>query len=164
LGSEFELKARPTTKRSFLIYVLTLLFLVAGGISLVETFGVFQTWNWWLVFIPLASIIVRVFFGVLCTLTWISAAVIIWLRLSWSIMYCSIVTILLSVWHWVDRLFLTQNPLPFSRHMLALALTCIFLLFVFSSLYLVAPSMQPYQPSQKDGGSTFIQPTGEKNE
>jgi hypothetical protein len=151
-------------KRPFLLYVLSILFLFAGVFSLVGTIGVFQAWNWWLSFTPLMPIILQVFQGVLVTLIWISAAVIVWLRLPWAILYSCVVTIIATVWMWVERIFLTQNPLPFNRHLLALAVTCVFLIFVFSALYLVAPSMKPYQLSQQDGGSTLIQPTGDKNE
>jgi hypothetical protein len=153
-----------TVKRPFLLYLLPILFLLAGAISLVGLLGIFQAWDWWLAFTSLTPIILNVFFGMLSTLIWISAAVILWMRLSWAVLYCSFVVILMTVWFWVDRLFLTRNLLPINRYMLTLAVTCLFLLFVFSSLYLVAPSMQPYPHSQKDGGSTSIQPTGEKNE
>jgi hypothetical protein len=158
------LKDKLTGKRPFLLYVLSILFLFAGAFSLVATIGVFQAWNWWLSFTSLTPIILHVFQGVLVTLIWISAAVIVWLRLPWAVLYSSIVTLLATVWMWVERIFLTQNPLPFNRHLLALAVTCVFLIFIFSALYLVAPSMKPYQPSRKEGDSTLIQPTGEKNE
>ena len=151
-------------KRPFLLYVLIILFLLAGAVSLAGTFGIFQAWNWWLYFTSLTSIISQVFLGVLITLAWVSTAVILWLRLPWAILYGGLVTMLISIWSWIERLVLAKNPLPFNRHILSLAITCIFLLFVFSSLYLVAPSMKLQQPSQKEGGSTSIQPTGEKND
>jgi hypothetical protein len=155
---------KQSTKRSILIYVLTILFLLAGAISLVGTLGIFQGWSWWLSFTSVMPIILQVFLGVLSTLLWVSAALILWLRLSWAVLYSCFVAILMTVWHWVDLIFLTQNPLPFSRHVLTLAITCLFLLFVFSALYLVAPSMKPYQPTPNNGGSTSTQSTGEKNE
>jgi hypothetical protein len=144
--------------------VLTILFLLAGAVSLVGTLGIFNAWNWWLPYATLNFVVLQVFVGVLVTLAWISAAVILWLQLHWAVIYSSFVVILTSVWAWVERLVLTKNPLPFSRQALALTITCVFLLFVFSSLYLVAPSMKPFKPSHNDGGSTSIQPTGEKNE
>ena len=133
-------------------------------VSLVGTLGVLQSWNWWLSFISVQSIVLQVFSVVLTTLAWISAAVILWLRVSWAVIFSSVVTILVGVWFWVERLFLTQNPLPFSRHMLLLAIHCVFLIFVFSSLYLVAPAMKPFCSSQINSGSTSVQTIGEKNE
>lgn len=156
--------SKPTVKRPFLLYLLTFLFLLAGAFSLAGTIGVFQAWNWWLAFTSLMAVITRVFFGVLATLAWISAGIILWRRLSWAVVYCSLVTLFSGIWFWVERLFLTKNPLPFNRHALALVITCVFLLFVFSSLYLVTPSMKPFQPSQTDGGSILDKPTGEKND
>jgi len=156
--------SKPTAKRPFLLYMLTFLFLLAGAFSLAGTIGIFQAWNWWLAFTSLMAVITRVFLGVLTMLAWISAGIILWRRLSWAIIYCSLVTLISAIWFWIERLFLTKNPLPFNRHALALVITCVFLLFVFSSLYLVAPSMKPYQPSQEDGSSTLDQPTGEKND
>ncbi|MBA4384204.1 MAG: hypothetical protein C0410_05675 [Anaerolinea sp.] len=164
MGSEFKLTAIITAKRPFLLYLLSVLFLLAGAFSLVGIIGVFQAWGWWLSFTTLGPILFQVFLGILITLIWFSAALIIWLRLPWAIMYCSIGAILATVWMWIERIFMTKNPQPFSRHLLAIAVTCVFLIFVFSALYLVAPSMKPYHPSQKDGGSNLIQPSGEKNE
>ncbi|MHB8087399.1 MAG: hypothetical protein ACYDH2_04040 [Anaerolineaceae bacterium] len=151
-------------KRPFLLYLLVFIFLLAGMVSLVGTLGVLRSWNWWLSFISVQSIVLQVFSGVLTTLAWLSAAVILWLRVSWAVIFNSVVTILIGVWFWVERLFLTQNPLPFSRHMLLLAIHCVFLIFVFSSLYLVAPAMIPFRSSQINSGSTSVQTTGEKNE
>lgn len=125
-------------------------------VSLVGTLGVLQSWNWWLSFISVQSIVLQVFSVVLTTLAWISAAVILWLRVSWAVIFSSVVTILIGVWFWVERLFLTQNPLPFSRHMLLLAIHCVFLIFVFSSLYLVAPAMKLFRSSQINSGSTSV--------
>lgn len=152
------------SRRPFLLYVLSILFLLAGAFSLVATIGVFQAWGWWLAFTSLMPIVLQVFVGALVTLSWLSAAIIIWLRLPWAVIFCSAVTILATVWVWVERILLTKNPLLFSRHLLALAVTFVFLIFVFSALYLVAPFMKPYQPSLKEGGSTLIRPTGEKND
>jgi hypothetical protein len=164
LGIEFKLRYKASTKRPFLLYLLPILFGLAGVIALIGTLGIFQGWYWWLYLAPLTSIGFQVFMGVLNTLLWFSAAVILWLRLYWAIMYGCFVTILLTVWHWIDLILLTRNPLPFSRHVLTLAITCLFLLFVFSALYLVAPSMQPFQLNGEIGGSTLAQPTGDKNE
>lgn len=152
------------SKRPFLVYALTILFLLAGVFSLLGITGLFKAWNWLLSFTPLKSLIFQVFLGILITLAWVSAAIILWLRLHWAILYSSCVTILTTVWFWVERIFLTKNPLPFNRHALLMVITCVFLLFVFSSLYLVVPSMRSFQTTQNDGGSTSIQPTGEKNE
>lgn len=148
-------------KRPVLIYVLTFIFLMAGVFSLVGTLGIFQSWNWWLSFVSVKSIILQVFLGVLTTLAWISAAVILWLRLSWAVIYSSAVTILAVVWFWVERIFLTQNPLPFSRHMLLLAIHCVLLIFNFSSLYLVVPAMKTYQNSKINGVNSSVQTKGE---
>jgi len=140
------------------------LFLLGGAISLTGTVGVFQAWNWWLIYTSLKPLILQVFIGVLLTLAWISSAVVLWQRLPWAIHYCSSVVMITSIWLWVDRIFLTMNPLPFSRHVLSLVITCILLLFFFSSLYLVAPFMKPNLPTLKVGGNTSIQPTGDKND
>lgn len=131
---------------------------------MIGTIGVFKAWNWLLAFTSLNSLVLQVFLGSLIGLAWISAAVILLLKLQWAILYSSSVVILTTAWVWVERLVLTKNPLPFNRHALALATTCVFLLFVFSALYLVAPSMKPFQPVQNDGGSTSIKTTGDKNE
>jgi len=155
------LKTKRFLKRPVLIYVLTFIFLMAGVFSLVGTLGIFQSWNWWLSFVSVKSIILQVFLGVLTTLAWISAAVILWLRLSWAVIYSSAVTILAVVWFWVERIFLTQNPLPFSRHMLLLTMHCVLLIFIFSSLYLIIPAMKTYQNSKINGVNSSVQTTGE---
>ena len=155
---------KQIVKRPFLLYLLVFIFLLAGMVSLVGTLGVLQSWNWWLSFISVQSIVLQVFSVVLTTLAWISAAVILWLRVSWAVIFSSVVTILIGVWFWVERLFLTQNPLPFSRHMLLLAIHCVFLIFVFSSLYLVVPAMESFRAPHINSGSTSVQTTGEKNE
>lgn len=141
-------------RRPVLLYVLAFIFLMAGVFSLVGTLGIFHSWNWWVSFISVKSIVFQVFLGVLTTLAWISAAVILWLRLPWAVNYSSAVTVLAVVWFWVERIFLTQNPLPFRRHMLVLAVMCVFLIFVFSALYLVAPVMKSYESQQKNDINT----------
>lgn len=155
---------KQTVKRPFLIYMLAFTFLMAGLYSLIGTLGIFQSWNWWLSFVSVKSIILQVFLGLLTTLAWISAAIILWLRLSWAVIYSSMVIILTTLWFWVERLLLTQNPMPFKRHALVLAIMCVFLIFIFSSLYLVAPIMKPHHSLRKDGGGASVQPTGEENE
>jgi len=153
-----------TSKRPFLVHILVFLFLLAGVISLVGTLGILQSWNWWLSFVSVKSVVWQVFFGVLTTLFWVSAAVILWLRLSWAVVYSSFVILLSAVWFWIERLVLTQNPLPFSRHMLLLAIHCVFLIFVFSSLCLLAPAMKTNQNLKFISANTSVQTTGEKNE
>jgi hypothetical protein len=158
-----KLIIKLTSKRPVLLHILVILFLMAGAFSLVGTLGVFQSWTWWLSFLSVKSMVLQVFLGFLITLAWVSAAIILWLRFSWAVVYCSFVIILSAVWFWVERLWLTQNPLPFSRHMLLLAIHCVFLIFVFSSLYLVAPAMKPFQNLKITSDSTTVQTTGEKN-
>ncbi|MDO9120524.1 MAG: hypothetical protein Q7U31_01975, partial [Anaerolineaceae bacterium] len=164
MGSESELTGKPMAKRPFLLYLLAFIFLMAGMFSLVGTLGIFQSWSWWLSFVSVNSIVLQVFVGVLITFAWVSAAVILWLRFSWAVIYSSFVITLVTVWFWVERLLLTQNPMPFSRHALVLVIMCIFLIFVFSSLYLVAPAMKTYQNLKFSGDNSSVQTSGDKNE
>jgi uncharacterized membrane protein YqjE len=67
----------------------------------------------------------------------------LWMRVAWAPVFGGAVISVSTLWFWVDRVILTQNPLPFSRHLLMLGLSILLLLFFLLSFYLLIPFMKP---------------------
>jgi hypothetical protein len=143
-------------KRSFFLYILVFLFSLAGFAALAGIVGVLQSWNWIAPFtsgsIP-AYILFRESFLFLANLT---AAIALWKRITWSIIFATITSILTTVWFWLDRLLLAENKLPAGRNVVLLIISCILLGFVLLTLYVLEPTIHIHSmpPSGEKNGTT----------
>jgi hypothetical protein len=151
------------TKRPFLLYMLVLVFLLSALTSALGVFETVKTWNWLRAFEVYPSTIYLVYKNTFLTLGWIVAALSLWLRFSWAPLYGGTLTILSTLWFWLDRVILTQNPLPFNRHLLLILLSFLFLALILFSLYLLVPFMR-MKPGTKEDQTHLIPPPGGSNE
>lgn len=86
-------------------------------------------------------LVLHLFLNVFIFISWISVVVILWRGYRWGTGWSVLVTVITAAWFWVDRILLTKNPLQFSRHLVALIVTFILLILIFSSLALVKPAI-----------------------
>ena len=127
------------------------IFCVGGLIALIGSIGIMQSWNWMVGFRLTFPLLLHLFFDVFIFISWFSIVVILWKGYRWGILWSSLVTVITAAWYWVDRILLTKNPLQFSRHLVALFVTFILLILIFSSLALVKPTInQTYDQDKVD--------------
>ena len=107
----------------FLLYLLAIFFVL---VTLIHLFGVIQTvqsWNWLRAIDYQPGPIYTVFKNIFLFLAFLFAAIFLLLRFGWAPLFDGIVVVLNAAWFWIDRLVLTQNPLPFKGHLFNLAAT-----------------------------------------
>ena len=148
----------------FLFYLLIVFFLIGGLIALVGLIGVFRSWYWLVAFTPVIFPVYGIFKGIFLTAAWLVAAWLLWRKAPWGPRFCGAAAVLSAAWFWFDRLVITQNPLPFSRHVLWLVITFLLLIFVFLSLSLISPVQKNFQSQNKQADRPIIQAKGEKND
>ncbi|KAF0110350.1 MAG: Uncharacterized protein FD147_1735 [Chloroflexi bacterium] len=131
-----------TPKRPFLLFMIVLLFLFG---SLVSTLGVIETaksWNWLRAFEARPAPIYLIYKNIFLALGLLTAALSLWMRFAWAPLFGSVITILDTLWFWIDRVILTQDPLPFSRHLLSILASVLLLTLILLSMYLLVPFMK----------------------
>ena len=108
----------------FLLYLLTIFFAL---VTLIHLFGVIQTvqsWNWLRAIDYQPGPIYTVFRNIFLFLAFLCAAIFLLLRFDSGTALDGIVMVLNAAWFWVDRLVLTQNPLPLRSISLISRLPC----------------------------------------
>lgn len=115
------------------------IFCVGGLVALIGSIGIMQSWNWMVGFKLTFPLVLHLFLDVFIFISWFSVVVILWKGYRWGILWSTLVTVITTAWYWVDRILLTNNPLQFSRHLVALFVTLVLLILIFSSLALVKP-------------------------
>lgn len=150
-------------KRPILLYLLVFYFLSCTFISIIGIIGTLQSWNWLVNFSEESTPILAIFTGVFFTLAWLTSAISLWSRLSWSVTLSVIISLLSTAWFWVDRIFLTNNPLPIHRHLFPLLVTLFLLVVIMFSLYLITPYIKISQFQDPLDSDFFIQTKGKEN-
>lgn len=116
--------------------------------ALVGMIGVVKSWNWMLDFSSLGGVLYRIFKNVFLFLALFLAAVTLWKRYSWSSLFGSIISNLTAIWFWVDRILISQNPLPFRQQILPLMITFILVTFILLSLIILQPHIVSFNNSK----------------
>ena len=124
-------------KRPVLLYLLVFLCLLGTLLSVLTMIGTIQTWNWFHTFSASLLPIYMIFKGFFLALGWLTAAFLLWKLYLWSIYFCAANAILTTIWLWVDRLILSQNPMPVSRHVFLMVIN-ILLLVLFGLSFAAA--------------------------
>ena len=135
-------KQRPP----FLLHLLAGFFLLALPINVSGIVQTVNSWNWLLAAGYFPHPVYAVFKGFIIAIGSLVAAISLWGRFSWSARYAQVMATLIILWFWVDRVFLTRNPLPFSDHLFPMLVSALILIFVLVSLWLLQPWMKTATP------------------
>jgi len=139
-------------KAPALLYMVIFLLVLATLMHTFGVIGIFRSWNWVRAFEVIPGTIYLVFKNVLLALGFAASAVAFILRKHWAPGLAAAFTLLSATWLWVDRTFLNQTPLPFSRHIFSLILTLLMVLILLLSYWSLVPFMKPPRITIHPGG------------
>jgi hypothetical protein len=150
-------------RRPFLLYLVVFFFLVGVLVTMLSLSQTIHSWNWLSAIGIFPSPVYLVFKNVFLLLAFAAAGITVWIRLAYAPVFSDAVVLVTVAWFWLDRVILTQNPLPFSRHILAIVLSVIIVLFFVFSMYLLDPFMK--QPiGEKEDMDAMSSSEGKTNE
>lgn len=147
------------SKRPLLLWLMLLALALLALTNALQVIQTLQSWNWLEVFGYSPSPIYPVFQGVFFMLLFGVCLVMLWALAPLAPILTGVSFAVYLVWSWVDRLWITLNPVPFSNHLLAAGVSLgVFLLAEFS-LYLLAPFMRQVTPEvEKEGKNGRSEP------
>jgi hypothetical protein len=129
-------------KRPFLLWLVCLIFLAAAFAALLQVIRTVAEWNILLVVQYQPGPLYPLFSGILLHLLFLTASVILWLRLYWAPDFAGFTALLYSVWFWLDRLVLSINPHPLSGQVFNSIVFIIILGLLIASLWALKPVMK----------------------
>ena len=131
-------KSRPP----FLLHLLAGFFVIAGIVNITGIIQVVDSWNWLLASGYYPHPVYAVFKGTFIASGCLVAGASLWARRAWSPRFGQVMTCLVILWFWVDRVLLTRNPQPFAEHLFPLLICVMVGAFVLVSLWLLQPWMK----------------------
>ncbi len=129
-------------KTPALVYIIGGLFCLASLVHFLSLWMVFRSWSWLRAFEIDPGTGYLLFKNTLLALGFLVATLALMTRQRWAPILSSLVSIVFTGWFWLDRTFLSQAPLPFSRHLFLLLLTLLLLGLVLLSLWSITPNMR----------------------
>ena len=78
----------------------------------------------------------------------LAAAIGDWYRKAWALLLTAIGAVVLSLWFWVEKLFLTRTNLATTNNWFNILLNLILLVFVITTVLAVFPYREPPQPTK----------------
>jgi len=148
------------TKRPFLIWLLSIIFLVNAFRYLLQVVQAIQSWNLLVALQYRLSPLYPTFQGTFLAGCFLVCAVLLFEKVAWAPTFAAVVTLLASLWAWVDRLALSVNPRPFTEQIYALIATIIFLGVVLGSLWSLQPYMKNPVADSHEVSAEFSSPGG----
>lgn len=139
-------------KRPLLLWLMLLalaVLVLANALTVIQTL---QSWNWLTVFDYSPSPIYPVFQGVFFMLLFGVCLGLLWVLAPLAPILTGVGFAVYLVWSWVDRLWVTLNPIPFSNQLLAAGVSLAVFLLAEFSLYLLAPYMRQGSPEVEEEG------------
>src|SRR5512133_2903010 len=140
------------TKRPLLLWLMLLalaLLVLANALQVIQTL---QSWNWLNVLGYAPSPIYPVFQGVFFLLLFGVCLGLLWMLAPLAPVLTGVSFAVYLVWSWVDRLWITLNPIPVSNQLLAMGISLAVFLLAEFSLYLLAPFMRQVTPEVEEEG------------
>lgn len=99
---------------------------------------VLRSWVWLRVFEVKPDTGFLAFINLFFTLGFMLAGLFLLLKRTWAFAFGAILSTLAFAWFWISRTLLNQSPLPFSRQVVILVISVIFLLLFLLSLRLLS--------------------------
>jgi hypothetical protein len=128
--------------RPFLLWLISLIFLAAAFIELLQTIRTVSSWNILMAVQYQPGPFVLLFSSEFFFLIFLVCAVILWARLSWAPAFAGAGTILFSIWFWLYRLVLSIDPQPMSNQVFNIIVFVLILGLILASLWMLRPFMK----------------------
>lgn len=143
-------------KRPLLVWLLSIIFVAMGIRYLLQVIQAIQSWNLLVAIHYHFGPLYPVFQGALLAGCFLVGAILLFCLVNWAPAFNAVVVIFAAVWSWVDRLFLSLDPLPFSGQIFSLVSTIILIAFVLGALWSVQPDMvlSKQEPPEEPIGSS----------
>ena len=133
---------RLVKKAPALLFILSVIFLIAALVHFLALMMVFRSWNWLRAFEISPGVEFQVFKNLFFALGFLLSGISLLMRKNWSTWLGGALSILLVVWFWLDRTLLNQSPLPLPQQLFPLVASLVLLSVILISLYLVDPYLK----------------------
>lgn len=125
-------------KALILHYIIAILFIVLSLVHFLSLVMILRSWVWLRVFEVKPGTGVLVFVNLFFTLGFLLSGFFLLLKRTWAYGFGAILSTLAFAWFWISRTSLNQSPLPFSRQVVILVISVLFLLLFLLSLWLLS--------------------------
>jgi hypothetical protein len=129
------------TKRPFLLWLLSLIFVAVSFRYMLQIIDAIKNWNLLLViqyrFGPLYPVVQGFFLAG----GFILSAILLLSRVNWAPTFSAIVVLLTAVWYWVDREVLNLNPPAFKDQLFSIVVCVVLLGLTLGTLWVLQPYM-----------------------
>jgi hypothetical protein len=130
-----------TPRRPLLLYLMLLAFVLLAIVNCLQWVQAVQSASWLKIFGYFPSPIYAVFEGFFFMLLFMANLISLWFRMSFAPRLGGLSLAVYVGWSWINRLWLTTNPIPFVNQLFALGVSLILLLLAEFSLFLLEPFM-----------------------
>ena len=128
-------------KRPLLVWLLSIIFVAMGIRYILQVIQAIQSWNLLVAIHYHFGPLYPVFQGVLLAGCFLVGAILLISLVNWAPAFSAVIVIFAAIWSWVDRFFLSLDPLPFSEQIFSLVSTIVVLAFILGALWSVQPDM-----------------------
>jgi hypothetical protein len=136
-------------KRPFLLWLICILFVFGAFIELLKAIQAIRSWNILIAVQYQPGPVYPLFYGTLFFLLFLTAGILLWLRVNWAYGFGANAALLFSVWYWLDKFVIAVNPQPFSSEVFNFIVFIIILGLVLASLWVLKP-MREGEPPKGD--------------
>lgn len=133
-------------KRPFLLWLICLLFLFEAFTELLKAIQAIRSWNILIAVQYQPGPVYPLFFGALFFLFFLTAGILLWLRVHWAYGFGASAALLFSGWYWFDKFVIAVNPQRFSSEVFNFIIFIIILGLVLASLWVLKPSREDELP------------------
>jgi len=139
-------------KALILHYIIAVLFIVLSLVHFLSLAMTLQSWVWLRVFEINPGTGFLAFINLFFALGFLLAGLFLLLKRTWAYGFGAILSTLAFIWFWISRTLLSQSPLPFSRQVVLLVISVLFLLLSILSLWLLNSERNEVSSSHQNSG------------
>lgn len=125
-------------KALILHYIIAVLFIILSLVHFLSLAMVLRSWVWLRVFEVKPGTGVLAFVNLFFALGFLLSGLFLLLKRTWAYGFGAILSTLAFAWFWISRTLLNQSPLLFSRQIVILVISVLFLLLFLLSLSLLS--------------------------
>lgn len=140
-------------KRPLLLWLISLVFLSAAVIELLQAIRIVLSWDLLLALHYTPSPFFSLLTGVFFLLVFLFSAILLWARVHWAPYFAGVALVCASSWYWLDRVVLSTTPFIIRDQVFSLVLFLIIFILFNLSLWLLRSSMtQEIQRERPENG------------